>query len=314
MLIVRLTANPWLIDYDHATHWTLWTYGGALVLALLALLVLRAAPEERRGVVPNLNSLLGWLEGASLHLFVLFVWTELRYWLNDGNVFVDRIDVLEVGLYVVLFGVLSTVYYVRGNRSGHVRWLYQIFSTGMYAVALFSYLLLVWGWLTSESWLYQDVDVTPVFNRALLYFGAPVVVFGVAWRYNRPTFKLFSAVVTGVAAFVFVSVEIHHLWTATLSMRGAMAQGELVTYSVAWLVMAVFGLLWGAWRQSVAFYRAGMLLLVVVIAKIFLVDMSDTQGLLRVLSFMGLGLALLGVSFLHQRLSRRASHSQPIAD
>ena len=36
--------------------------------------------------------------------------------------------------------------------------------------------------------------------------------------------------------------------------------------------------------------------------EIFLVDMSDLTGLLRVASFMGLGLALLGVAYLYQRI------------
>lgn len=40
----------------------------------------------------------------------------------------------------------------------------------------------------------------------------------------------------------------------------------------------------------------------VIIAKIFLVGMSDIEGLLRIASFLGLGMALLGVSCLHRRL------------
>jgi uncharacterized membrane protein len=47
-----------------------------------------------------------------------------------------------------------------------------------------------------------------------------------------------------------------------------------------------------------------MALLMVVIAKIFLIDMDDLEGLLRVASFMGLGLSLLGLAYLHQRISR----------
>jgi uncharacterized membrane protein len=43
-------------------------------------------------------------------------------------------------------------------------------------------------------------------------------------------------------------------------------------------------------------------MLAVVILKIFLIDLSDLDGLLRVASFMGLGLALVGISFLHQRI------------
>ena len=49
-----------------------------------------------------------------------------------------------------------------------------------------------------------------------------------------------------------------------------------------------------------------------VIAKIFLIDMSGLQGLWRVASFMGLGLSLLGLAWLHQRMqasNRNAAES-----
>jgi uncharacterized membrane protein len=49
-------------------------------------------------------------------------------------------------------------------------------------------------------------------------------------------------------------------------------------------------------------YRAGLVFLGLVIAKIFLVDMEGLGGLYRVFSFMGLGLSLLGLAYLHQRL------------
>lgn len=52
-------------------------------------------------------------------------------------------------------------------------------------------------------------------------------------------------------------------------------------------------------------YRAGMALLGVVIAKLFLVDMSGLEGLLRAASFMGLGLCLLALAWLHRRLAHR---------
>ena len=46
-----------------------------------------------------------------------------------------------------------------------------------------------------------------------------------------------------------------------------------------------------------------MALLLVVIAKIFIIDMADLEGLLRVASFMGLGLSLLGLAYLHQKIT-----------
>ena len=41
------------------------------------------------------------------------------------------------------------------------------------------------------------------------------------------------------------------------------------------------------------------------IAKLFLVDMADLDGMLRVASFMGLGLSLLGLAYLYQKFEFR---------
>jgi uncharacterized membrane protein len=60
-----------------------------------------------------------------------------------------------------------------------------------------------------------------------------------------------------------------------------------------------------SWRVH-DLYKAGIALLAVVIAKIFMVDMSDPEGMLRVASFMGLGLSLLGLAWLHRRIQYKS--------
>jgi uncharacterized membrane protein len=85
-----------------------------------------------------------------------------------------------------------------------------------------------------------------------------------------------------------------------------MADAELYTYSIVWLLLAVAAILGGVWRYGTQCYRAGMALLVSVIAKLFLVDMAGLTGLLRVASFMGMGFGLLAIAYLHQRLQLRS--------
>jgi len=46
-------------------------------------------------------------------------------------------------------------------------------------------------------------------------------------------------------------------------------------------------------------------LLLVVICKLFLVDLGELDGLWRVMSFMGFGLALLGFAYLHQQVKMK---------
>ena len=136
----------------------------------------------------------------------------------------------------------------------------------------------------------------------LLLYGAPVILGVLYLFFHVPRVRSLAAAFSGVAAFIFISLQIRHLWQDTINLHNPTSSGELYTYSAVWLVMAIATILSGAWKLGIQCYRAGMILLALVIAKIFIVDMSDLEGLLRVASFMGLGLALLGISFLHQRI------------
>ncbi len=98
-------------------------------------------------------------------------------------------------------------------------------------------------------------------------------------------------------------MEIRHLWQGQLAIRWHTSDGELYTYSAVWLAIAFAAILYASRRHLDSLYRGGMALLIVVIAKLFLIDMAGLEGLWRVASFMGLGLSLLGLAFLYQRTS-----------
>jgi uncharacterized membrane protein len=56
-------------------------------------------------------------------------------------------------------------------------------------------------------------------------------------------------------------------------------------------------------RRQPPLRHAGMALVCIVVAKVFLVDMAGLEGLLRVLSFLGLGAALVGLGYAYRRLA-----------
>lgn len=291
IVIIRLTLNPWLASYPSGTNWPLWTYGGSALLCAVAAFRLRSYPMLAR-----------WAEGATLHLFVLTLWAEVRYWLHDGEVFAQGFKPAELGIYTSLFATLSIVYYRRGLASEYLRKLYAIFSAVLMAGAAFCYLVILGATLLSLRWLWREVGETPILNLTLLLYLAPVLVFAVASYFHRPTWRRYMLLSTGLTFFIYVSLQIKHLWQASIRLDLPVSDPELYTYSIVWLLMAVAGVLGGAWRYGPSLYRAGMVLLALVIAKLFLVDLSGLEGLLRVASFMGLGLSLLGISYLHQRI------------
>jgi uncharacterized membrane protein len=152
-------------------------------------------------------------------------------------------------------------------------------------------------------WSGEALSSRPVFNVLLLAYGFPVLICVLIFRYYDIVFKRQAAVAAGISAFVFISLEVRHLWQGQLDLGLATSNGELYSYSIVWLVMAVCTMLAGGARYGKQVYHAGLALLFLVIGKLFLIDMDDLEGLLRVASFMGLGLSLLGLAYLYQRFN-----------
>ena len=174
----------------------------------------------------------------------------------------------------------------------------------MLAMSLGSYLIAVL--FLNPVWGTEIVGTTPVFNLLLLAYGAPVLIALAARLFYEPRFRDLAAAIGGAALFIFVTLEIRHLWHGALDVDLGTTNGEVYTYSAAWLAMAVATMLGATRLGSTMGYRAGMGLLLVVIGKIFIFDMAGLEGLLRVASFMGLGLVLLGLAWLYQRTTRYA--------
>ncbi len=84
-------------------------------------------------------------------------------------------------------------------------------------------------------------------------------------------------------------------------------QPREVAVSVSWAVYALALLALGMRRKQSGLRWASLVLLVIVIGKLFLFDLSELQGLYRVASFLGLAVSLLLVSFGYQRFVFRKS-------
>ena len=80
------------------------------------------------------------------------------------------------------------------------------------------------------------------------------------------------------------------------------SNAEQYTYSAVWLAYAVVLLLAGIWLRSQPARLASALVTALTVGKVFLIDMADLTGGWRALSFIGLGLVLVGIGYLYQRL------------
>nr|WP_297400006.1 DUF2339 domain-containing protein [uncultured Marinobacter sp.] len=288
LVVARLTFNPWLQDYDASTHWSLWTYGGATACAAVA-----------SWIAGRHQSIRPWLEGATLHLLVLFLGTELRYWLYDGDIFARQYSLTEATLNTLLWGALSLTYVVRARASQSLAWLYRGFSWVLLGLSALSYLTLV---TIHNPWWGGAIGDTPVLNLLLPAFGGPVLLALAASRLPELVPRFWARCVAAGGFLLFTALEIRQLWQGhEMALSYGVVEGELYSYSVVGLAYAIVAIVYATKRDHPLLYKAGMVLLGLVIGKIFLIDMAGLQGLWRVAAFMGLGLALLGLAWMYRK-------------
>jgi len=90
------------------------------------------------------------------------------------------------------------------------------------------------------------------------------------------------------------------------------------SYSGLFMLFGAILLAIGFWKRSAFVRWQALVLLALAIGKVFLVDMSELSQGYRILSFLGLGVLLLGVSFVYQRdwlsLKARPASAEPARD
>jgi uncharacterized membrane protein len=69
-----------------------------------------------------------------------------------------------------------------------------------------------------------------------------------------------------------------------------------------WLLLGVIVLVAGVRFNSRALRLGSAALVILSVAKVFLYDMRELEGVLRAVSFMGLGAVLIGIGLLYQKM------------
>jgi uncharacterized membrane protein len=296
---VRLVANPAVLDYPLGSwpvvNWILYTYGVAAIAFWLAGWFLKLYAEDALTAIVD--------AATALFLFLL-VSLEVRSLFHPEGLDRAPMDFLERATYVAAWGVFALVALMRDSQSPSAVGLWTWRIVGGLAVFV---AVLIQSLLFNPVFIGDDVGSTPIVNGLLLGFAVPALLAGAAaWWLARSTDAV-SRTVAGASAvfllFVFVSAEVRHLFHPAFDGDPFDAAGaELYLYSVVWLAFGVALLAAGMWRRIAAARHAGMAVVCLTICKVFLIDMSGLDELLRVFSFLGLGAVLLALAYFYRRL------------
>ncbi|MBT65078.1 MAG: hypothetical protein CML13_17915 [Puniceicoccaceae bacterium] len=144
------------------------------------------------------------------------------------------------------------------------------------------------------------------FNALLLQFGLPFAAScALAWQSGaggNERMRRVYQVAAMLLGFVWATFLVQDYYGGSYLCGDGTSTAEIYTYSLVWLLLAVTYQAIGLWRQQSVIHVGSLVLLLITIGKVFLVDAAELEGLLRVLSFLGLGLALIGIGFFYNKV------------
>lgn len=151
----------------------------------------------------------------------------------------------------------------------------------------------------------QAVGSLPVLNAATLHLGLAAAIL---WHLTGvPRRSLIAALLTLIAVLATIRQVAHGS-----ILTGPVSLVENGGYSAAMLALSILWLWRGIARASADLRRFGLTLLTLTTLKVFLIDASALEGVLRILSFMALGAALIGIGWAYRRFVTPAGNAPPV--
>jgi uncharacterized membrane protein len=297
VVVARIAYEPRIVgEAVGATlifNWLLWGYGIPALSFWTASIFLR-----RRADDPPLRM----VESAAILFTMLLAFLEIRHAINGGDVYRDTAGLTEIALQVcVVLAMAIGLERLRIRTGSIVHNVSAVLLTG------FAGLASLFGLLFLDNPMLWPADVGSVFiNRVLLGYAMPSILalllsYAVAGR-RAAAYANTIAASALVLALMYLTLEIRRLYHGPILTSGPTGDAEQYTYSVTWLAFGVLLLGTGVMFNSQRARLASAVVIALTILKAFLIDMSTLTGVYRALSFMCLGLVLVAIGWLYQRI------------
>jgi uncharacterized membrane protein len=240
------------------------------------------------------------LEAGAAAFSVVLVAAEIHHWATGGELAEAPVGFLEYALHVMALSLLAVAVLRISRRVEGV-----VLERAWQVIGGLAFVGAVGLLVLNPAVTGDAVGTVPVFDALLPAYGVPAVVAVLARRDAKISGKLrwVLGAYAMLAGLAWVTLEIRHLFHP-----GAMAfaldrfgDAELWAYSGAWLVYGAALLGGGIATSLPEARRAGLAVVALAAAKVFLIDMAGIGGLWRVVSFLGLGLMLIGLGAVYRR-------------
>ncbi|HHZ08820.1 MAG TPA: DUF2339 domain-containing protein [Rhizobiales bacterium] len=258
------------------------------------------------------------MEATATLFGLLAVAMLVRHAMNGGVIDTGAPTLAEQSIYTLIAIGAGAILMALDGRAPSPVFRIGSIAVGVVSVALVAvqHFFALNPLLTNES-----TGQIPFFNLLLLgYFLPGVAMAGLAAyaRHRRPYWYVAAlALVASLLGFAYASLSLRRLFQGEyIGLWKDFGQLETYSYSALWLALGVALLAAGLLLRSQVLRLASAALVVVAVAKVFLLDMAELEGVLRALSFIGLGAVLIGIGLFYQRMLTRlaaAEHARAAA-
>jgi uncharacterized membrane protein len=297
VVVLRIGYEPRIVGDAVGTtpifNWLLWGYG----LPVLSFWAGSHFLRQRGDDAP-----LRTVEAAAILFTALLAFMEIRHAVNGGDVYRDTAGLTETALQVCVALAMAIGLERLRIRTGSI-----VHNVGAVLLTAFAGLAAIFGLLFLDNPAIWPIAIGHEFiNQILLGYAMPAVLalllsYAVAGQRSAYYANSIAAAAL-ILALGYVTLEIRRLYHGPVLTHGATGGAEQYTYSIAWLAFGVALLGIGIVANSERARLASAAVIALTIGKAFLVDMSTLTGAYRALSFMGLGLVLVAIGWLYQRV------------
>jgi uncharacterized membrane protein len=312
VVFARIAWEPTIVGPQHLSATPVFNallpgYGIPAALLIASAWYLRRWPDRRA-----LNA----LQGLAALMGLLTLAILVRHAMS-GGVLDNRTPTLgEQSIYTLLTVGLSGILMTLDLNSPSKAFRYGAMIAGI--IATLNVLGLHLGAL-NPYFSGELIGGWPILNLLLPGYLLPALAYaGLAYyaRDRRPQPYVVMLALTGaLLGFVWATLSVRGFWQGSniASWKGFLG-AETYTYSVVWLLIGVGLLALGSRLDARSLRLASAGLVLVSVLKVFLVDMANLEGILRALSFIGLGAVLIGIGLFYQRILAQKNHAPEAPD
>lgn len=246
------------------------------------------------------------LRGTAIVFLAIFACQLIRIGFQTNDLHALSINMFECTTYGLAWIALGFFFHFIAprctlpNTTGLVGRF--IFGVGLATLILGNAIIL------NPLWFRGTVGDMPVLNGLWYLYGPLILILALLARHARQHSLKHLANLAGYAAvglsFMLLSMLVRHGFSGDgyVIIQGNLLPAERYAYSLAWVVFGGVLLVAGVFTRLDTLRYGSLAVLLLAIGKVFLIDTANLEDLYRVFSYFGLGVTLIGLGYLYQRL------------